>query len=104
MYGGNMADKTITPRDGEYDICYCCQVRIAKNDTEFHHFPVSKNDGGNLVVPMCLTCHNHVDRFRMCNWDINTWVNGFNDLTSTREGRLFFMKICKIFGQKICEI
>jgi hypothetical protein len=77
----------------EVQDCYCCKMRLAKNDTEWHHFPMAKQFGGTLTVPLCTTCHNHIDRIPLAKWNPDTFVKGFIDLVSTREGRLFFMKM-----------
>ena len=69
-----------------------------KNDKEYHHFPITRLNGGKTVIPLCITRHNHIDRL---TFDTLT-IEYFNDLiitdNLTRAQKIFFMKAVKILN------
>ena len=51
--------------DKEYDNinnkkCFCCERRLMKK--EMHHFPIPKRYDGEMVIPLCMDCHDMSDR------------------------------------------
>ena len=81
------------------NVCYCCGMHLCKNDTEWHHFPLSKINGGSNVIPLCTTCHNHIDRINLSDFD-----ESFADdiykimLDKNRHTRIFILKMVSIMN------
>lgn len=71
--------------------CVACDVPLSSNNTEYHHWPKPKRSGGDQVVPMCISCHDMIDRFTIDDWPIDWAVRGIQTLP--KEGRLFAMKL-----------
>ena len=77
--------------------CFCCGMEVHKNDTEYHHYPISKINGGECVIPLCTTCHNHVDRVPMDKWALSMFFDLVVNMDNlNRVQRIFFMKMIKI--------
>ena len=77
--------------DIDYESCLTCSVLLTKSSTELHHFPAPARAGGEYVIPLCIACHDMVDRIPLNDWPIDwAWkaVQGQN-----REGMLFIMKM-----------
>ena len=53
----------------EYNIsnkkCYCCNRVLFKASREMHHFPRPKRHDGEMVIPLCMDCHNMADRLKL---------------------------------------
>ncbi len=77
------------------DQCYACKVVLTKGNVEWHHFPIPARSGGEYTIPLCMGCHDMVDRVPLGEWPVD-WafaaVNGLN-----REGKLFLMKAMSKF-------
>jgi len=73
------------------DYCKACEYPITKKNTEYHHWPIPKRNGGTVKVPLCLTCHDMVDRLGWKSWPLDIFFKGWGELS--REGRLLMMKI-----------
>lgn len=46
----------------------CGRVIYLSSEQEKHHFPVSKINGGNKTIPLCVQCHSLVDRINLEEW------------------------------------
>tara|TARA_Y100000310_G_scaffold178926_1_gene178905 strand:- start:923 stop:1399 length:477 start_codon:yes stop_codon:yes gene_type:complete len=40
--------------------CFCCERRLMEK--EMHHFPKPKRYDGEMVIPLCIDCHDMADR------------------------------------------
>lgn len=80
--------KTFSDDDG---CCLACGVLLTKRTRELHHFPIPGRLGGQATVPLCIPCHDMVDRKNFEDWPIG-WV--FDAWASMpREGRLYLLKV-----------
>jgi len=79
-----------TEREKEIHQCIACEILLAKNSWENHHFPIPKGLGGTETVRLCIPCHDMVDRFNLENWPSEFTYKGWS--TMTREARLLVMK------------
>jgi hypothetical protein len=73
--------------------CYACEVTVAKGNREWHHFPVPQRCGGQYVVPLCLGCHDMIDRVPLREWSVNMAHRAITESNMNREGKLFLMKL-----------
>lgn len=74
----------------EKDQCYACGVILTKSNTEWHHFPIPARCGGEDTVPLCIGCHDMVDRIPLGDWPVDWAFNAIRDMD--RDGKLFLMK------------
>lgn len=81
----------------EDDICFCCKMPLCKNDTEKHHFPISKSNGGDVTVPICITCHNLVDRKNLADWPVWFTEEIFELVLENKKSRVFNLLVLKMF-------
>jgi len=76
-----------------HESCFYCDGPISKDILEMDHFPIPKRHGGKLTVPVCLSCHDAKDRFKIESWN-TTWatkvIADFPNLS--RETRIFLAK------------
>ena len=42
--------------------CFCCERRLMPKKKEMHHFPKPKRYDGEMVIPLCMDCHDMADR------------------------------------------
>lgn len=54
----------LCPEDDD-DTCFACGTPLRPGNTENHHVLPTIN---NLTVPLCLSCHDLVDRFPLHKW------------------------------------
>ena len=76
--------------------CYYCDAPLNRR-VEYDHFPIPIRHGGKDVVPVCITCHDLKDRYRIENWSIENLSKAMEDLNRVwqdlgRDGRLFIAK------------
>lgn len=72
------------------DRCFTCDVVLTKGNVEWHHFPVPARCGGEYTVPLCMGCHDMVDRVPLGEWPVDWAFSAVSNLN--REGKLFLMK------------
>lgn len=87
--------------DNAYLKCYCCGMQLLNNDREKHHFPIPSRDGGVATIDLCMTCHNHVDRIPLADFDIKTFFPTFADSNITTDRRLYrilSLKLWKLYN------
>ena len=72
------------------DRCFACEVVLTKGNVEWHHFPIPARCGGEHTVPLCMGCHDMVDRVLLEDWPVDWAFGAISNLN--REGKLFMMK------------
>lgn len=86
--------------------CFCCGMALSKKCCEYHHFPKSKANGGKSMNPLCMACHDYVDRIKLDSWFEGTATEtfaGLMELQQTKFGRLFLMKMVSIANRVLLE-
>lgn len=80
--------------------CYICDRKL-NGRGQGDHFPVSKCNGGDNVIPICKLCHDDKDRISFGNWDssiLGSIVSLWEKLD--RDERLFFAKMIHIMNMQ----
>ena len=81
--------------------CEVCGDKLFSEEgssLELHHYPIPKRHGGKKVIPICLFCHNFIDRICLADWQKDWIENAPKDMwkNMNREGRLFFLKMISL--------
>jgi len=74
------------------EMCFICGVY---RHCEQHHVIPGDNA---FVVPLCLSCHEHLDRTPLDNWDIVETVAGIMDCWDKldKRGRIWLFKVISL--------
>jgi hypothetical protein len=93
--------------------CFYCGANVAKTNNGYRwrgqgerdHFPIPKQCGGTMTVPICITCHDMKDRYPLETWPID-WVFAiYKDWWKlSRESRLFLGKAMRICAEAQQEL
>jgi hypothetical protein len=74
------------------DTCWACGDPLLNNNREMHHVrPKVAGGEGGIVVPLCTTCHNMVDRTPLDKWPMD-WIAVAAE-SVPRETRLLMLKV-----------
>jgi hypothetical protein len=79
----------------------CGEIRPCERH---HTIPVSL--GGDVTIPLCVPCHDKVDRINMANWDQTDMTAGFQELfvKCGPAGRLYLLKALKIVAHALANV
>lgn len=56
--------------DGGVKCIACDKIIWLVYELENHHFPITKNHGGNKTIPLCVQCHSLIDRIPFSEWPL----------------------------------
>ena len=84
--------------------CKACGTPLYKNNTEHHHFPVSKKNGGKRTIPLCLSCHNMIERVRIDAWPDSYVEDAMEAFRDSREATLLFLKFYWLMQEMECRM
>lgn len=85
-------------------VCYICDRKL-NGRGQGDHFPVSKCNGGELVMPICQVCHDDKDRVPFGNWDSSMLGSVFSLWEKiNRDERLFFAKMIHLINMQAYTI
>ena len=77
------------------DACLVCGAKWH----EIHHI-IPKCAGGTdeaeNLIPLCINCHNSVDRIPLKSWSPAALVEAFSDVCDTNNGKLLILKLLSI--------
>ncbi len=68
--------------------CFACGVFTYS--VEKHHFPIPSRCYGTATVPLCVACHDMVDRVPLSDWPLDWAMKAINEIP--REAKLFMLK------------
>lgn len=60
--------------------CYACNRLQSNTAIERHHYPVPSRHRGLHTIPLCMTCHDLIDRINLGHWPKEYNVQGIRDL------------------------
>ena len=58
----------------DYTKCLVCERKLMKK--ELHHYPIPHQYGGEMVVPLCVSCHDMIDRYSLDT--LNETIDGYS--------------------------
>jgi Na+-transporting NADH:ubiquinone oxidoreductase subunit NqrF len=66
-------------KQGYDPYCFVCGAYLSNSAHryEMHHYPKRKHLGGERIVPMCIICHDMIDRVPLDTWD-SSWIASAN--------------------------
>jgi len=75
--------------------CYACDVPLLDSRVEDHHFPIPQRslsvDVAGQTIPLCVACHDLVDRIPLARWPDEWWLEAMEAMKS-RPQKLFVLK------------
>jgi hypothetical protein len=80
--------------------CYVCGGYCGSTG-EHDHFPTPARAGGDVVMPICRSCHDLKDRVLLADWDPSEAFEMFTGLWSKadRRERLLLVKMFHIMSR-----
>jgi hypothetical protein len=60
--------------------CAVCDCTLTNRSFEMHHYPVPVRAGGTDIIPLCMACHDMIERVPLDKWSVNYVRNAHKEM------------------------